>query len=262
MRVELTGLHLPLGGVAGADLRVEPGEFVGLIGPNGSGKSTLLRSLYRTLRPEAGTVLVGGDDVWRTLSARRSAQRIAVVAQHGGDGFDFTVAELVATGRTPHRGAPAADRRIVAAALERVGMAGKADRVYTTLSGGERQRALLARALAQQGGVLVLDEPTNHLDVHAQFELLDLIRSLRVTALAALHELNLAAAYCDRLYVLDAGRIVAHGAPADVLTPDLLAEVFGVRAHLGVNPLTGRPNLAFAPLGQTPVPLTETGDPR
>ncbi|MFD0891726.1 ABC transporter ATP-binding protein, partial [Streptosporangium algeriense] len=142
MRVEITGLCLPLGGVTEAGLRVEPGEFVGLIGPNGSGKSTLLRSLYRTLRPHGGTVLVGGDDVWRTLTARESAGRISVVAQHGGDGFDFTVAELVATGRTPHRSSPAADREIVTAALERVGMTGMAERLYSTLSGGERQRAL------------------------------------------------------------------------------------------------------------------------
>ncbi|MER7205950.1 ABC transporter ATP-binding protein [Streptosporangium sp. NPDC000239] len=259
MRVEVTGLNLPLGGVEGVALRVEPGEFVGLIGPNGSGKSTLLRALYRALRPDDGTVLVGGDDVWRALTARESAGRISVVAQHGGDGFDFTVAELVATGRTPHRTSPSADREIVTAALERVGMTGMAERLYSTLSGGERQRALLARAVAQRGALLVLDEPTNHLDVNAQFELLGLVRSLGVTTLAALHELNLAAAYCDRLYVLEAGRVVAHGSPGEVLTPALLAEVFGVRSHLGVNPLTGRPNLTFAPLKDT---LKETGDPR
>ncbi|GAA0971637.1 ABC transporter ATP-binding protein [Acrocarpospora macrocephala] len=251
MRVQLSGVHVEIGGVSGVDLEVEPGEFVGLVGPNGSGKSTLLRALYRARRPDAGTVRVDGDDVWRTLSARRSAQRTAVLAQHSTDGFDFTVAELVATGRTPHRSAPAADREIIARALERVGMTGRADRPYATLSGGERQRVLLARALAQQGDVLVLDEPTNHLDIAAQLELLELVHELKITTLAALHDLNLAAAYCDRLYVLAAGRVVAYGPALDVLTPALLLEVFGVRAHLGLNPLTGRPNLTFA-----------TGDPR
>ncbi|GAA3013168.1 ABC transporter ATP-binding protein [Streptosporangium longisporum] len=255
MRVDLAGLSIPVGGVSGVDLHVEPGELVGLIGPNGSGKSTLLRSVYRALRPGDGTVRVGGDDVWRTLSARRSARRVAVVAQHSAEGFDLTVAEIVATGRTPHRAAPAADREIVARALERVGLTGTAHRLYATLSGGERQRTLLARALAQQGGVLILDEPTNHLDIAAQLDLLELVRSLGVTTLAALHELNLAAAYCDRVYVLAAGRVVACGPPARVLTPSLLGEVFGVRAHLGVNPLTGRPALTFAP-------LDTTGDPR
>ncbi|WP_214104936.1 ABC transporter ATP-binding protein [Acrocarpospora catenulata] len=258
MRIVLDGVTVTVDEtpiVSGVDIEVPPGLLVGLVGPNGSGKSTLLRAVYRALRPTAGAVRLDGADL-RTLSVRESARRTAVVAQHSGDGFDFTALEIVATGRTPHRAAPAEDRRIVAEALERVGMTAQAGRLFSTLSGGERQRVLLARALAQQGRVLVLDEPTNHLDIGAQLDLLELVRDLRVTTLAALHDLNLAAAYCDLLHVVHQGRIAASGPPADVLQPDFLAEVFGVRAHLGSHPLTGRSHLSFAPLKNTGETLT------
>lgn len=236
--------------VAEVSLTVAAGEVVGLIGPNGSGKSTLLRSVYRMLRPAAGVVRLSGDDVWR-LSARESARRTGVVVQETPSDFEFTVVEVVAMGRTPHKGMLAqdtqADAQIVAAALQRVQMDGFAERQFSTLSGGEKQRVLVARALAQQPQFLVLDEPTNHLDIHYQLEILELVRSLGITTLVTLHDLNLAAAYCQRLYLLREGRIVASGPPAQVLTPALLREVFLVEVIIGQHSATGVLQLSFLP---------------
>ncbi|WP_309116670.1 ABC transporter ATP-binding protein [Saccharothrix sp.] len=215
------------------DLEVAPGDFVGLLGPNGSGKSTLLRTVYRSMRPSGGTVLLGGEDVW-SLSARAAARRTAAVLQNSPTPPGLTVREVAALGRTPHKGMfdreTAEDHDIVVDALERTGMLGHADRIYGSLSGGERQRVLLARALAQQPQLLVLDEPTNHLDIRARFELLDLVHTLGVTTLAVLHDLDLAVRSCHRLVVLDRGRIVASGPVLEALTPSVLSAVFGVAA--------------------------------
>ncbi|MGD9795509.1 MAG: ABC transporter ATP-binding protein, partial [Acidimicrobiia bacterium] len=198
-----------------------------------------------------GAVALDGDDLWQTLSARDAARRRAVVTQDSTIDFDFSVADVVAMGRSPHKGLFERDNEhdseIVSGALEDVEMAWAAARLVSTLSGGERQRVLLARALAQQAPILLLDEPTNHLDVRAQLELLDLVRSLGLTTIAALHDLDHAASTCDTITVIDRGRVVVTGAPAEVLTPDLIGEVFGVRAHVGPHPLTGRIHVATAP---------------
>ncbi|GAA4105717.1 ABC transporter ATP-binding protein [Actinomadura miaoliensis] len=254
MRLVIDGVTAEIEGVpivSDVDLVAEPGDFVGLVGPNGSGKSTLLRTVYRSLRPAAGAVSLDGDDLWR-MRARQAARRRAVVTQHGELGGEFSVAEVVAMGRAPYKGLldreDAGDRAIVADALERVGMAWAADRLFSTLSGGERQRVLVARALAQRAPLLVLDEPTNHLDVRAQLGLLDLVKSLGLTLLAALHDLDHAASYCDHVVVLSGGTVRAAGPPLEVLTPEFVAEVFGVRAHIGPHPLTGRPHIAVASL--------------
>lgn len=245
--VELSGRRI----VDEVSLSAEPGELVGLIGPNGSGKSTLLRSVYRMLRPTAGYVRLGDDDVWQ-LSARESARRTGVVVQETPSDFEFTVTEVVQMGRTPHKGMLAQDTRedgqIVVAALQRVNMLAFAERQFSTLSGGEKQRVLMARALAQQPKFLVLDEPTNHLDIHYQLEILELVKGLGITTLVTLHDLNLAAAYCGRLYLLQAGRIVAAGPPEAVLTPERLRTVFLVDAVLGRHPATGSLQLAFMPV--------------
>jgi iron complex transport system ATP-binding protein len=203
--------------------------------------------------------------LWRDLTVRQAAQQTAAVVQEPGTDFTFTVAEMVLAGRTPHKGALhrdiSTDAAAVWSALHRVGMAQRAHRLMHTLSGGEKQRVLLARALAQQPRLLVLDEPTNHLDVAAQLDQLELLRQLPLTTLVALHDLNLAAAYCDRLYVLHAGRIVAAGPVTDVLTPELLAEVFAVRAHRGTHPLTGAPHLYLAPMTSHAIPHTAPTEP-
>ncbi|MFE2211113.1 ABC transporter ATP-binding protein [Streptomyces canus] len=226
-------------------LDVPDGAFVGLVGPNGSGKSTLLRCVYRALRPAGGAVRLDGDDV-RTMDPRAAARVLAALPQESSAEFDFTVAEVVAMGRLPHRGrTAAADEEICAGAMDRTGVRHLADRGFLALSGGEKQRVLIARALAQQPRVLVLDEPTNHLDIAHQLDVLSLVRGSGLTVLAALHDLNLAAAHCDLLYVIAGGRTVASGPPHDVLQPALLAEVFGVRAHPVRHPETGALQLLF-----------------
>lgn len=231
-------------------LHVAQGELVGLLGPNGSGKSTLLRMIYRILKPASGSVEVSGSDVWRS-SARDNARAMAVLAQENTSEFELLVRDVVLMGRTPHQSPfardSAEDFHIVAQALERVDAKYLSERMFSTLSGGEKQRVLMARALAQQAPLLVLDEPTNHLDVRHQFELMNLIRSLGLTALAALHELPLAAHYCDRLYLLKDGVLVAQGTPSEVLTPEIIADVYGVRALVRPSPRSGKPLIEFLP---------------
>ncbi len=253
MRTDITALRVDLGAVRivdGVDLTVPDRAFVGVLGPNGSGKTTLLRTIYRALRPTAGAVTVGGDDVW-ALSPRESALRTSVVLQDDMPEFQFTVRETVETARVPHRGrfqrAGAEDRDAVERALITTGVRHLAERPLGTLSGGERQRVFLARALAQQTPVMVLDEPTNHLDIAAQITLLELLRDLPLTVVAALHDLNLAAAYCDRLFLIKAGRVVASGTVDEVLRPAILRDVYGVAASCTVNPLTGRRAVHFGP---------------
>ncbi len=236
--------------VRDVSLHVAQGEFVGLLGPNGSGKSTLLRMIYRILRPTSGHVNVNGRNVWQ-MSARDNARAMAVLAQENGSEFALRVRDVVLIGRTPHQSPFAPDSqedlRIVAQALQRVHAETLTDRMFSTLSGGEKQRVLMARALAQQAPLLVLDEPTNHLDVRHQFELMNLIRSLGLTTLAALHELPLAAHYCDRLYLLKDGALVAQGTPIQVLTPETIAEVYGVPALVHPCPRTGKPRIEYLP---------------
>ncbi|MFI9722201.1 ABC transporter ATP-binding protein [Streptomyces sp. NPDC052396] len=251
MRTCVEDLEVVLSGrtiVSGVRVVAEPGEIAGLIGPNGSGKSTVLRTVYRHLRPHAGLVTVGGTDV-RALSAAQAARRVAALPQERGSDFELSVREVVAMGRTPYKRAFAADdpadRTAVSSALARVGMDDAGGRRFSALSGGERQRVLLARALAQDPEVLVLDEPTNHLDVRHQVELLGILRELGRTTLLSLHDLNAAASVCDRLHVLHGGVVVASGTPREVLTAELLAEVFGIRAAVVEHPLTGDPLIAF-----------------
>jgi iron complex transport system ATP-binding protein len=231
-----------------ATLHVLPGEFVGLIGPNGSGKTSLLRCAWRFSKPERGEVKLDHHNVWKQ-SSRWCAQRIAVVLQEFPDAFGLTVDEVVAMGRTPHKGLfdgdTLEDRKLATQALESVGLKGFENHAFATLSGGEKQRVILARALAQQPQMLILDEPTNHLDPRYQLELLQLVKRLKIGTLASIHDLNLAAAFCDRLYVINHGRIVASGAPKEVLTAPLLRDVFGVEALIDEHPLHGYPRMTW-----------------
>ena len=251
MGLELRGISVAAGGreiVHELSLDVATGSVVGLVGPNGSGKSTALRCVYRALRPIRGTVLVDDDDIAGT-GLRESARRVAAMTQDHGSDLDFTVAELVSLGRAPHLGhrSPGPDdERICTEAMARVGVTHLADRGVLTLSGGERQRVLAARALAQTPQVLVLDEPTNHLDIAHQLGLLAALRDAGLTVLVVLHDLNLAAAACDRVGVLDDGRLVAAGTPEQVLTPDLVRRVFGVQVDVVTHPATGAPRLLYA----------------
>jgi iron complex transport system ATP-binding protein len=239
--------------VDGVELSIADGSFTALVGPNGSGKSTLLKTIYRALAPLGGTVLLDEADLWR-LPGRQVAQVVGVLAQDEHGGFDFTALEAVALGRSPHLGAfdrlRPNDHDIVRDVLERTGCTPFVARPLSTLSGGERQRVLLARALAQQPRLLVLDEPTNHLDPQHQYELLDLVAGLGLTVLAALHSLDIAVQYADTVAVLDQGQLIAHGVPADILTPDLLRDIFKVDASYVADPRTGRPRLLTGPLNR------------
>lgn len=244
--VEIDGARI----VESATLTASSGSLVGIIGPNGSGKTSLLKTLYRAVRPTSGSVWMGDADLW-SLSARESALRASVVLQDDSSEFAFTVRETVETGRVPHKRlferTGDSDNQAVEQALQTAGVLGLADRLLGTLSGGERQRVFIARALAQSAPVMILDEPTNHLDIAAQIDLMELLSSLPLTVITALHDLNLAAAYCDQLYVMAAGRVIAHGPTSDVLTAATIGQVYGVAAHCGINPLTGRAAITFGP---------------
>ena len=236
--------------VDAVSLVVDEGEFVGLIGPNGSGKSSLLRTIYRILQPDSGVIELGGTNVW-DVTPSEVARQMAVVMQESTGDFDFSVREIVMMGRNPHKGMfdreTVWDIQLVDDALDQVGIVDFAQRSFLTLSGGEKQRVLIARALVQQAKFLVLDEPTNHLDIHYQLEILELVKRLGTTTIAALHELNLAALYCDRLYVLKQGQLVASGTPEAVLHPDLIRDVYGVWSEVSLHSLTGKLTITFFP---------------
>jgi iron complex transport system ATP-binding protein len=228
-----------------------PGRVLGLIGPNGSGKTTLLRLLYGALRSTTGSVTVDGDPL-SGLAGREAARRLAVVVQETGADTALTVGELVLLGRGPHLGTfqrtGRDDHGIAARCLARVGAAHLATRAFTGLSGGERQRVLIARALAQQATHLLLDEPTNHLDIRYQHEILHLVRTLGTCAIVVLHDLNLAARYCDDLVLLGDGGVVAAGSTSEVLDPAVLEPVYGI----GIRrlDLDGALHLLFRPAEQ------------
>ena len=232
--------------------RASAGRLTGLIGPNGAGKSTLMRAAMGLVPLAAGHISFRGADL-PSMQRRARAQVSAFVEQSGAAEVQLTAREVVLLGRIPFQSiwqsAPSSDDDwAVDSALAAVSMSGFAGRHYHTLSGGEQQRLQIARALAQEPKLLVLDEPTNHLDVHAQLNVLSLLQQRAqagATVLLALHDLNLAAAFCDELIVLHGGRLVAQGTPEAVLTPALLRDVYGVRASLLRHPGTGRPLIAF-----------------
>lgn len=234
--------------VDGVSLSPEPGTTVGLLGPNGSGKSSLLRLLCGSVRPTSGVVTLD-DTALAEMSRRDAARAIATVTQHADTVVDICVRDIVALGRIPHRGVFGGDRagdaEAVAEALACTGLADKAGELWHRLSGGERQRVHIARALAQRPRELLLDEPTNHLDIRYQLELLRLVAELPVTTVVALHDLNLAAMFCDSVLILKDGRAVAAGTPAEVLTPELIAEVYEVEATVQMD--SGRPLVVFSP---------------
>lgn len=210
-------------------------EFVGIIGPNGSGKSTLLKSIYRILKPNDGCIKLGDMDISK-MSIKESAKKMAVVSQHNYYNFDFTVKEVVSMGRSPHKKNLERDNiedfEIVKESLQKVGMSEFSNRSFSTLSGGEQQRVILARALAQKTPCLILDEPTNHLDIKYQLSLLNIVKSLDLTVISAIHDLNIASMYCDRLFVMKNGRIVGMGTPQEVLTKEFIKEIYDIDVEI------------------------------
>ena len=255
MKITTEQLQATLGGshiLKGVSIEVSDKDFVGIIGPNGSGKSTLLKSIYRVLTPQSGTVFLDGNAL-NSYKPKESARKMAVVAQHNYYNFEFSVQDVVLMGRAPHKKAMerdnADDYRIVREALEKVNVGGFAQRSFSTLSGGEQQRVILARALAQQTQCLILDEPTNHLDIKYQLQLMDIVRSLRLTVVSAIHDLNIAAMYCNKLFVLQNGRIIAFGPPKQVLTREFIRQVYEVEAKLYTDPETGQMHILYESVG-------------
>ena len=255
--IEIDDVAVELGGnsiLDGVTTRVEESRFVGLVGPNGAGKTTLLRAIHGVLAPDRGEVRVGGDSV-AALSSTEASRRVAVVPQDTTLSFDFPVEEVVAMGRHPYRSrfsgpqsaaagddAEPSDRERVQSAMARTEVDEFAERSITAVSGGERQRVLLARALAQDTPALLLDEPTASLDINHQVRTLELVRELAdegKTVVAAIHDLNLAAHYCDELRLLAGGEIRASGDPEEVLAEDHLEAAFDTRAVVSSHPVTG-----------------------
>ncbi len=229
---------------------VNKGEFVGIIGPNGSGKSTILKNVYRALTPVCGKILLEGENLTK-MSYKKSAKKMAVVGQEQDLNFDFLVEEIVAMGRNPHKKLfdidNEKDKEIIKNALVSLGIEDMAERSYLKLSGGEKQRVIIARAIAQESNFLILDEPTNHLDIFYQMQIFELIKILSVTVLAAIHDLNQAALFCDRLIVLKEGRIVLEGTPEEVLTTENIYNIYGVNTTIELNKITNKLNISYIP---------------
>jgi len=238
------------------DLAVSAGEMVGLLGPNGSGKTTLLKLAAGVLKPGQGDIRLDGSDM-KHLSRKVVARSVAVMPQQFHIPFAFTVSEVVMLGRTPFirtlAGETAADREAVNSALAVAGIDDLAGRRFDELSGGERQKVVLAMTLAQQPSLLLLDEPTLHLDITHQVEILERVRSLNreqgLTVIAAMHDLNLASLYFDRLVLLKGGKVIIDGTPEQVLTEDMLLEVFAASVKVERHPVTGDPHVLVMPQG-------------
>ncbi|MDO8687928.1 MAG: heme ABC transporter ATP-binding protein [Dehalococcoidales bacterium] len=240
------------------NLAVPTGEMVALLGPNGSGKTTLLKIASGVLKPKRGNVSLDGSSLNR-LSRQSVARSVAVVPQQFHIPFAFTVSEVVMLGRIPFikalAGETTADRQAVASAMALVSISLMAPRRFDELSGGERQKVILAMALAQQPRLLLLDEPIVHLDISHQIEILERVRTLNreqgLTVIAAMHDLNLASLYFDRLVLLKGGRISADGTPAQVLTEDIIREVFAATVRVELHPASGLPHVVLMPKGDS-----------
>lgn len=234
----------------GIDFSFKNKEFLGIIGPNGSGKSTLLKCIYRVQKPTAGKIFFNGKNL-DELSYRESALQLAVVAQHNVYNFDFTVLEVVLMGRSPHKKMLQRDNledyALARKALAVVGLADFEERSFSTLSGGEQQRVILARALTQQTECLVLDEPTNHLDIKYQLQIMDIVKSLNLTVISAIHDLNIAAMYCDRLIAIKDGEVYGVGTPQELLTEAFIYEMYEVECQVKIDSETGRMNIVYLP---------------
>ncbi len=227
---------------------INKGQFVGLIGPNGAGKSSLMRCLYRVNAPSSGKVLFEQQDVWQ-LSANQNAKNMSVILQEHSDHLGLTVRDVVSQGLTPHKKLfqwdDEQDLAHMKTVMAQVDITSLQNKPFQLLSGGEKQRVMLARALVQNTELLIMDEPTNHLDVHYQTDMMMKVKTLQKTILASFHDLNLAAAFCDYLLVLDKGKLVASGAPCDVLTQTLIDDVFRTKAIVDKHPINGHPRITY-----------------
>ena len=229
-------------------LQVSDNKFVGLIGPNGCGKSTLLKSISKILEPDMGIITLGNQNV-QELSNKQLAKKLGVVGQFHQVNFDFSVRQMLLLGRSPHKGMMerdnALDYEIVEKVLKQMDLQKFADRSFLSLSGGEKQRVVLGRTLVQQPQFLVLDEPTNHLDIKHQLSILKTVSALPIGVLAALHDLNLASRFTDYLYAMKDGQIIKQGTPQEVITEDVISELYEVDCRTYTNPILGKQTIEF-----------------
>lgn len=253
MKLEAKNISIDIAGksiVKDISISASKGEFVGIIGPNGCGKSTFLRSIYRAIKPKSGTIYLDGKDISK-ISFKESAKRVAVVGQFNNVNFDFTIEQMVMMGRTPYKRYMDRENKedydIVYEALKKVNMEKHSSRSFSTLSGGEKQRVLLARAMAQQSEMLILDEPTNHLDIKYQLQILGIVKSMGIGVIAALHDLNLAIMYCTKLYILKNGQVIAYGKPEEILTKELIRDVYEVECDIEKKPLNKHMYIKYHP---------------
>lgn len=237
------GNHNVLNGI---NLKVKEKNFVGIVGPNGSGKSTFLKCVYRVLEPTMGVIKLEDIDI-QSMKTSDSAKKMSVVAQHNYHNFDFIVEDMVLMGRSPYKKTlernNKEDYEIVKESLKTVDMTKYSKREFASLSGGEQQRVILARALAQKPKCLILDEPTNHLDIKHQLNLLNIIKRLDISVVAAIHDLNIAMTYCDEVYVLKEGKVMACGKTDEVLTEEIIRQAFEVEGK--VYELDDRKHIVF-----------------
>ncbi|NQZ86426.1 MAG: ABC transporter ATP-binding protein [Colwellia sp.] len=228
---------------------INKGSFTGVLGPNGAGKSSLLRCLYRYVKPNSGSVKFNQQDIWQQYDAYQYAQDIAVVLQETPTHFNLTVYDIVALGLLPHKSLftreQSSDRQKIDCAIKQVGLVDKTLQNFEHLSGGEKQRVLIARAIVQSPSLLIMDEPTSHLDVRYQIQVIELAKSLGITVIASFHDLNLASAMCDQLIVLDKGKLVEQGTPQNVITSEMLSNVFGVCADVSVHSQHNVPHISY-----------------
>lgn len=232
------------------DLKIQKGEFVGLVGPNGCGKSTLLKNIYRIYQPDRGKIYLDGQLVDQ-VNDKEFAKKMAVMVQENTVEFDLTVIDMVMLGRYAHKrllqDSSEKDHAIAEKYLEEVGMKGYEERSFLSLSGGEKQRVLLARALSQEAELIILDEPTNHLDIKYQYQIMNILKRQDMTVFTSVHDLNIASLYCDRIVVLKKGDLVKIGTPEEVITPEMIHYLYGIDSEVRINKTTGRPQIQFLP---------------
>ena len=237
--------------VKSVSLHAQKGDFVGILGPNGSGKSTFLKSIYGVLNYDKGCIKLDGKDI-KTINLSDIAKDMAVVGQFNNINFDRSVFDILLMGRSPHLGTfkkeSEKDYKIALNAIKKVGMEKSLDRSFATLSGGEKQRVILARALTQQPQVLILDEPTNHLDIKYQIEILSLVKDLGICVVAALHDLSLAAQFCNEIYIIKHGELIAKGKPKDIITANMVKEVYEIDCDIVYNEKTEAMMISYYPL--------------
>ena len=253
IKLETRGITYSIDGkiiIDGIDISVKEGEFVGIVGPNGCGKSTLLKNIYKVFTPDSGAAFIDGEDLSK-LSNRKTAKKMSVMQQENIVDFDMTVYDMVMLGRFAHQklfsGSSEEDRTIVNEYIKEVGLSGYENRHFLSLSGGEKQRTLLARALSQKAPVILLDEPTNHLDIGYQYQIMNILKRQNLTILCCVHDLNIAAAYCDRIILMENKKIFDVGSPKEMLTRENIRTLFDIDTMIIENEKTGRLNIIFMP---------------